>query len=126
VQAWGILPKIREWDGCLRASAQLAKQVFEVHPEVCFWALSGFKPMRYGKKTPEGRRERYELLVHVFGAKVIDENRSCHARRDVTDDDLYDAFVALWTARRIHASRATCLPKSPPRDSAGLPIAIWY
>jgi len=126
VQAWGILPKIREWDSCLRADAQIAKQVFEVHPEVCFRALSGFKPMRYGKKTPEGRHERHESLVHVFGAKVIDENRSCHARRDVTDDDLYDAFAALWTARRIHAEKASCLPESPPFDSEGLPMGIWY
>jgi predicted RNase H-like nuclease len=100
--------------------------VFEVHPEVCFWGLASFKPMQYGKKTPKGRRERRELLVQLFGAKAIDEIRSRHARSDVTDDDLYDAFAALWTARRIHAEKASCLPKSPPHDSTGLPMVIWY
>ena len=126
VQAWGILPKIREWDSCLRASAQLAKQVFEVHPEVCFWALNGFKPMQHSKKTGDGRRERRELLVHEYGTEVMDEIRSRYARRDVTDDDIYDAFAALWTARRIHAEKASCLPESPPHDSTGLPMVIWY
>lgn len=126
VQAWGIFPKIREWDSCLRANAQIAKQVFEVHPEVCFWALNGSKPMHHGKKTAEGRQERRELLVQLFGAKAIDEIRSRHARSDVTDDDLYDAFAALWTARRIHAGNAFSLPDPAPRDSVGLPMAIWY
>lgn len=126
VQAWGIFPKIREWDSCLRADDQIAIRVFEVHPEVCFWALNGCKPMQYSKKTGEGRRERRELLVQVIGAKAIEEIRSRHARRDVTDDDLYDAFAALWTARRIHAGKASCLPESPPFDSDGLPMGIRY
>lgn len=126
VQAWGIFPKIREWDRCLYGSSQIAKRVFEVHPEVCFWALNAFQPMRYAKKSPEGWSERRKLLAREFGATAVDETRSRHPRREVADDDLYDAFVALWTARRIHAGVAKCLPESPPRDSAGLPMAIWY
>lgn len=124
--AWGIFPKICEWDNYLCTHSQVAKRVFEVHPEVCFWALNGFRPMRYGKKSSEGRRERRELLAREFGARVLDEARSRHIRREVGDDDLHDAFVALWTAGRIHAGLAKCLPEFPPHDSAGLPMAIWY
>jgi len=126
VQSWGILPKIREWDNCLRADDPIAKGVFEVHPEVCFWALNNFKPMQHSKKTAEGRRERREMLVQVFGADAIDTVRLRHTRREVSDDDLYDAFAALWTAQRIHAEKASCLPESPPHDSTGLPMVIWY
>ena len=126
VQAWGIFPKIRDWDSCLRADCQLAKRVFEVHPEVCFWALNDFKPMQHGKKTQLGRRGRRDLLIREFGVTALDEVRSRHARHDVSDDDLHDAFVALWTARRIHAGMAKCFPELPAHDSAGLPMAIWY
>lgn len=126
VQAWGIFPKICEWDSYLCAHSQIAKRVFEVHPEVCFWALNASQPMRYGKKSPEGRHERRELLAREFGASALDEARSRHMRRDVADDDLHDAFVALWTARRIHAGLAKCLPEFPSYDSAGLPMAIWF
>ena len=125
VQAWGIFPKICEWDIYLRTHRNVAKRTFEVHPEVSFWALNASRPMQYGKKSREGRRERRELLAREFGASAIDEARSCHTRRDVADDDLHDAFVALWTASRIHAGVAKCIPDSPPHDSVGLPMAIW-
>lgn len=113
-QAWGIIPKIREWDRCLRGNPLLAKRVFEVHPEVCFWALNASQPMRYGKKSPEGRSERRELLAREFGTTALDETRSRHTRREAADDDLYDAFVALWTARRIRAGIGKCFPELPP------------
>lgn len=126
VQAWGIFPKICEWDSYLRAHWRIAERVFEVHPEVSFWALNAFRPMQHGKKSREGRRERRELLAREFGASAIDEARLRHIRREVADDDLHDAFVALWTAHRIHAGLAKCLPESPAHDSEGLPMAIWY
>ena len=126
VQAWGIFPKIRDWDRRLRENSQIAKRVFEVHPEVCFWALNALQPMRHSKKSPEGRSERRNLLAREFSSAALDEARARHTRREVADYDLYDAFVALWTARRIHAGIAKCFPESPPRDSAGLSMAIWY
>jgi predicted RNase H-like nuclease len=35
-QGWGIVPKIKEVDDAFDLCCQ--KWVFEVHPEVCFWA----------------------------------------------------------------------------------------
>lgn len=125
-QTWAIFPKIKDWDSHLRANAGIAKRVFEVHPEVCFWALNGLRPMRFSKKSQDGRRERRELLAREFGKAALDETRSRHAQREVADDDLYDAFAALWTARRIQAGMAQCFPGVPVRDRAGLPMAIWY
>jgi predicted RNase H-like nuclease len=97
-----------------------------VHPEVSFWALNGFAAMRHGKKSSEGRSERRKLLTRVFGATALDATRSRHKHADVQDDDLHDAFAALWTARRIYQGLAQCLPESTPRDALGLPMAIWY
>lgn len=125
-QVWSIIPKVREWDSCLRANNQIANRVFEVHPEVCFWALNAFKPMQRSKKTASGLRQRRELLEREFGIDAFHEIRSHHARREVADDDLYDAVIALWAARRIYERKALSLPESPPRDSVGLPMAIWY
>lgn len=126
VQSWGILPKIREWDRFLRANPQFAKRVFEVHPEVSFWALNNSRSMQHRKKAREGRDARRKLLVQQFGARALEDTRARHARSQVADDDLHDAFAALWTARRLHASAAVCLPHSPPDDAMGLPMAIWY
>jgi len=126
VQAWGILPKIREWDCFLRANSQFEKKVFEVHPEVSFWALNNSRSMQHRKKAREGRDERRKLLVQQFGARALEDARARHARSQVADDDLHDAFAALWTARRIYAAKALRLPESCVRDSAGLPMTIWY
>jgi predicted RNase H-like nuclease len=125
-QGWGIVPKICEWDSHLRANRQIAKRMYEVHPEVCFWALNASRPMQYRKKSQEGRLERRELLARVFGSSALDEARLRHTRREVADDDLHDAFVALWTGERIHAGIAKRLPESPSPDSVGLPMTIWY
>ena len=48
------LPKIREVDSLLRESAKARRAVREVHPEICFWALAGGRPMRHSKKTERG------------------------------------------------------------------------
>ena len=51
-QAWGIAPKIKQIDDAITPGCQ--QWVFEVHPEVCFWALAGRRAMRHKKKTNEG------------------------------------------------------------------------
>jgi predicted RNase H-like nuclease len=66
-QGWGIVPKICQWDSYLRANLEIARRIYEVHPEVCFWALNASRPMQYRKKCEEGRRERRELLERVLG-----------------------------------------------------------
>jgi predicted RNase H-like nuclease len=60
IQSWAIIPKIREVDAALRASAQLRARVREVHPEVCFYYLASRRPMSHAKKKREGRERRVE------------------------------------------------------------------
>lgn len=51
-QAWGIASKIKEVDDALTPESQ--QWAIEVHPEVCFWALSGQHPMANNKEDRRG------------------------------------------------------------------------
>src|SRR5579862_207433 len=63
-QAFGIIPKIKQVDDTITPECQ--HWAFEVHPEVCFWALSHHSPMKHNKKTPEGAAERIAVLRPVL------------------------------------------------------------
>ena len=52
--------------------------------------------------------------------------RADYLKKDVADDDILDAFAALWTATRIFEGRARSLPERPPIDAAGLLMRILY
>jgi len=119
-QAWGIAKKIREVDDVMMAEAQT--WAFEVHPEVCFWALSGCCPMRHGKKTADGRAERLLLIRSIFSD--IDVHLAQRPQH-VGIDDVLDAAAAAWTALRHSEGRAkqVCNPETDP---LGLMATIWY
>ena len=123
LQAWAIVPKIREIDSLLREDPELRTRVREVHPEVSFYFLAGGRPMRHGKKSRAGREERRVLLEPVFGhwlSAALEERR----RMSAAEDDVLDAFVALWTAERIAHGQAQTIPAAPPVDACGLRMEI--
>jgi predicted RNase H-like nuclease len=96
-QLFGILPKIREVDALMTAHPGLQERMAEMHPELSFTVLAG-APMRANKKTPEGRFERLAALRGAFP----DVDVLCASRRRGTQlDDVVDAFVGAWTARRF-------------------------
>lgn len=119
IQAWAIVPKIREVDEFLRATPYAQALVHEVHPEVCFYFMAGRRPMRVAKKKVAGRGERATLLRSHFGDAVDSARADCR-RLGCAPDDIIDAFVGLWTARRIRAGTAVRLPETPPLDVHGL------
>ena len=102
-QAWAILPKIQEVDSFLRSDASLQRRVREVHPEVCFWAWNRNKAMSHRKKSAAYAVAQGSLPRGKYG-----------------NDDLLDAFAALWSAERVAAGKALLLPATPPIDSCGL------
>jgi len=119
-QAWGIIPKIREVDDALTPHCQ--RWAFEVHPEVCFWALNQRRPMTHNKKTKDGAAERIAVLRPVF--PEIERHIATRPPR-VGVDDLLDAAAAAWTALRWHQGKADCVCTSE-RDDKGLVVAIYY
>lgn len=125
-QAWAIFPKIGEVDDALRSNHELSEKVFEVHPEVSFCAWNTMKAFVEPKKSAEGAARRGSLIASHFGASAFDTIRARYKRKDVADDDIMDAFAALWTAERVLAGRSSTLPESPTNDSAGLPMRMVY
>ena len=119
-QAWGIAPKIKQIDDAITPECQ--QWAFEVHPEVCFWALAGRRPMRHKKKTKEGATERIAALRPVF--PEIERHLASRPPL-VAGDDLLDAAVAAWTALRLLDGKPECVC-SPERDEKGLAVAIYY
>lgn len=121
-QAFAILDKIREVDGAL--CPELQEVVYEVHPELSFAEANGGSPVTPGKKHRVGRSERVALLerlgvrrpLALFGSRVP---------AGVRVDDILDACIACWTARRIVNGTARVVPRSPVHDARGLRMGIW-
>lgn len=126
-QAFAIVPKCKEVDELLRADARARRIVREIHPEVCFWALAGRKPMAHRKKTKEGRKERIAVLdrLRPGAGREIEETSDQFRRRDLARDDVVDAMAAAMTASAEAAALRT-LPSIPPMDSVGLPMEMVY
>ena len=126
-QTFAILPRIREVDGLLHGSERARRIVREVHPEICFWAFAGGRPMRRSKKTSAGFDERLAQLER-FTPSVREE--FCRIRPsfrswDLADDDILDAMAAATTASADPRALRT-LPGVPPTDSNGLPMEMVY
>ena len=94
-QAFAIIPKIASVDAFMTPERQ--RHLVEVHPEVCFRILAGV-PMSHHKRTPQGRAERLAALRGPF--PNID-TQSVVRPIAAAPDDILDAFVAAWTARRL-------------------------
>lgn len=126
-QTWGISPKIAEVDRFLLAEHGGRLNIRETHPEVCFWALAGRRPMRHSKTTVEGHVERlhvlqcYEPRVSLLLSDVLSKTM----RKDVLADDVLDAAVAFVTAEARDGELAL-LAGTPSHDPAGLPIEMLY
>lgn len=128
-QAFGILPKVREVDRVM--TLRLQNRVYEAHPELAFCRMAG-EPMRFNKKTMQGRHERLcalKTLPHAWIRGMVHDLET-HSppfpRTQVAPDDLFDASVLAYTAFRIARKKASPVPSNPTRDRRGLRMEIWY
>ncbi len=123
-QAWHIIPKIREVDAVMTPALQA--RICEAHPEAAFARLAG-RPCDHAKRTPQGAIERRAILAAngVDPSAALADLRKRHPRRkDVADDDLFDACVLAMTARARLAGRAVRYTDGA-RDARGLVMEIW-
>lgn len=115
--------KVAEVDAWMLTSGKPQDRVFEVHPELCFMALNGGKPVVESKHGAASLRIRYGLLRPFFrGLDVAAWARHFLASRPrsaVKEDDVVDAVVACVTAA-MWAPEATIPRAEAPRDSHGL------
>jgi predicted RNase H-like nuclease len=126
-QTWGISPKIAQVDRFLLADNVRRLLVREIHPEVCFWALAGRRPMQHKKKTEEGLEERLAVLRHHEPciASFLDYVLRDTLREEVQADDVLDATVAFVTSEARDGELAS-LVGDPSHDLAGLPMEMVY
>jgi predicted RNase H-like nuclease len=124
-QAHAILPKIKEVDTLIRAHPR-GSVVYEIHPEVSFAAMNDMQPLPHSKHTLLGLNQRLDLVKMEFGPEAFASVRTKHKRSQASDDDILDAFAALWSARRIHSNTSNRLPPELTRDDFGVPMHINY
>lgn len=117
-QSWALRTRALEAHQAWRGATD---RVYEVHPEVSFCALAG-RHLATAKATWAGIRERMDLLA---GAGIrVPTNIGAAGVAGV--DDVLDASVAAWTARRIAHGEAHTLPDPPEPGVSGGLVAIWY
>ncbi len=93
-QLFNILPKIQQVDALVTPQRQA--RLFEMCPELSFAVLAG-APMLANKKTAAGRAERATALESLFDGV---ESLVRRPPRGAAPDDVLDALVGAWTARR--------------------------
>ena len=133
VQSWHIAPKIRQVDRLLRETAPEARGIVrEAHPEVCFWALAGERPMAYSKTGQPAAAfwERVAVLERTDDGILADvQAAGTDLGGGASLDDLLDAFVLAVTASDLTGPLRTLPPADSPaaeRDPAGLPMEMVY
>ncbi|MXX28318.1 MAG: DUF429 domain-containing protein [Gammaproteobacteria bacterium] len=130
---FNILPKIKEVNDLLGSCGKARQIIREVHPEVCFWALAGNRPMQYKKNLLKGFFERLAVLRELWPSisetiEAIFEDDAVlktHSRGNLDGDDILNAAAAAITAWAEPQALRT-LPEHPLKDQRGLPMEMVY
>ena len=127
VQSWNISSRINEVDAFLSVTPEARGLIRESHPEVCFWALAGGRPMQFNKKAADGYLERKHLLQNLLplSGKIIKSAKDRYRRKDLAPDDILDALALALTALSPPESIVT-FPPNPPLDDQQLAMEIVY
>lgn len=129
-QTWCLFPKMRDIDAVMTPALQARCK--EIHPEVSFAELRNqvapANPFfaKLDRKVSQIGQDQRERLLKCAGftnlSRLIAAGKAARAK----PDDVLDACAAAWTAQRIFQGYAVSLPATPPHDSRGLEMAIWY
>jgi predicted RNase H-like nuclease len=114
LQSWYLFPKIKDVQTVIDCENI---KLFEIHPEVSFRAMNNEKVILESKKTAEGFDIRKSLLDKHFLDFNFDVIRNKYQKKDLMDNDILDALVVLWSARRIVNNQASYLPKTPEKPN---------
>ncbi len=118
-QAYRLREKIFEVEDWLPGSPA---PVWEVHPEISFAVANG-APLSYSKHTWAGSQQR-RLILGRQGLAL--DGPLLPAGQHAGPDDVLDAAIAAWSARRLAAGAGQSLPARPEQLTVGgLPMAIW-
>lgn len=129
-QAWRLCPRIREVDDFIAMLPEETVGVLrESHPELCFWAMNGARPLLTSKHTDAGIEDRLALLSerHDLTEAIYEDAVETfiepppHARRLSHDSqaDVLDALVLAITATLTASGELSRIPADPQRDDRG-------
>ncbi|MEM7673164.1 MAG: DUF429 domain-containing protein [Verrucomicrobiota bacterium] len=96
VQAWNLVPKIRELEATLQTSPELSVRWEEAHPEIAFAKLNGGAPIVESKKTDKGEQIRGELLRRSAGIRfdsIWSDFSKAGVRGRFARDDVLDSLA---------------------------------
>lgn len=121
-QCFGLFKKLAEVDKWMTDDKQ--ELIREVHPELCFFEMSGGRSMKHSKKKTVGLGERMELLrangfAEFLSATIPNREKGCAV------DDILDACAACWTAQRILERPLISIPADREIDNNGLFMEMW-
>jgi threonine dehydratase/predicted RNase H-like nuclease len=127
-QGFAIFPKIREIDALLRTRPDLVPRIYEVHPELAFWALNGGRALDWPKKvkgTPYGPGMVLRRALLGRSGLLPEALIGASPPRGAAADDVLDALAGLTVALDLARGGGQPFPDPPGRDAHGLPVAIW-
>lgn len=123
-QAYGLLPKIRQWDTCLQADAYWRARVYEVHPEVSFAALNG------GAGQGLWQSKKCEPVVKGVWSCWLGSmawKRSRHCSRPCRVDWLPGRMCSMrwWLSGALPALQPVWPPACRHRPNRIRPVCAW-
>lgn len=107
-------------------------KVREVHPEICFWAFNGKKPMQYWKLNAKGKgiAERIDVLNKTYCRtdQIIEASYAEVFRKHFGSDDVLDALAAAVTAYKVslNPEQLRTLPANTPPDAQGSMEMVYW
>lgn len=120
IQAWGIVPKIREANDVARTCRISLR---EGHPELSFTLANDDQPLE-SKKSARGLFQRLKLLARL--GLQPDKLDLTGLPDGAAPDDVLDAAIMAWSAGRLATGKAALFPPTPTPtcDAFGLPMQM--
>ncbi len=116
-QSYFLFPRIREVDAALRRYPEWTARTYECHPELSFAVRNG-APLSASKHTLEGLAMRRILLSDGCEWPELPHSQA-------GADDILDAAICLWSARRIARREHLQVPAKTFWDPFGLKMNLY-
>jgi predicted RNase H-like nuclease len=125
VQSFALRTKISQVDRVI--TPELQSRVFEIHPEVCFWAAAGRRHLVHYKNLPAGFDDRRSILRGALkGVAIPSRIEAARMFTGVRPDDVLDSAIGAWTAWRYANGLSESVLDEPEYDSRGLRMEMVY
>ena len=91
------------------------------------WVFNDGGAIALNKKTLEGRQTRLDILRTLDDRTdaIRERAMSSYLRKEVAEDDIYDALIAAITATH-HPNDLVSIPSTPEYDAYGLRMEMVH